>query len=160
MDSKALFDEIELALPEVPMPINAELTFHKTDCLQCEYLRNELEENRDKEITGKLIRYLHMELSCLSSASWRWILPHYLKFSLTPEAVRNTFETQSIIFNLGPDPAFQADTKVRLSSLNQKQITCLVHFLEWLKNHTHWNEYCPEDIDGALKFMRSLTIYP
>lgn len=61
MDSKELFDEIESACPAVKMPAHAALSFHKTDCPQCEYLKSDLEKYRGEEVTGKLIRYLHME---------------------------------------------------------------------------------------------------
>lgn len=72
-----------------------------------------------------------------------------------PEAEYNALETESMIYRLRPDPKFQDDAKVRLPSRNQKQITCLVHFIEWLQNHPRWNGYCPDNVDSALKFVRS-----
>lgn len=156
MGSNTLFNEIGSAFPAIQMPTNAELSFHKGACPQCEYLRNDLEEYRGKEITGDLIRYLHGELSCLSTAGMKWILPHYLKFCLTPEAEYNQMETEFMIYHLGPALKFQEETMQQLSGLKQTQIDCIIHFLEWCAIHPRWSEYCGDDINRALNFVRTI----
>ena len=153
MDTESLLHEIESEFPLVEMPPDIELSFHKIDCAQCEYLRNDLSEYRNKEITGKEIRSIHQEMSCLSAKAWRWILPHYLKFCLTPEAAYNTMETEFLIYNLGPDLKYQKDTLQRLSQLSKNQISCLIHFLDWCSNQYPWKDYCPEDIAKARSFL-------
>ncbi|MFZ6874081.1 DUF6714 family protein [Undibacterium sp. Di27W] len=156
MDNKFLLDEIASSFPIVPMPAKTALSIHLDDCAQCGYLRNYLEKQRDKKITADVIRYLHNELSCLSTAGLKWILPHYLKFCLTPEAEYSKLETEFMIYHLGPKLKFQQETKAQLAGFNPKQMSCLVHFLEWCEIHPRWSEYCPEDIERALSFMRGL----
>ena len=156
MDSSALFSEIGNTFPDMRMPPKAALSFHKGDCPQCEYLRNDLEEYRGKEVTGDVIRYLHQELGCLSTDGLKWILPHYLKFCLTAEAAYNQMETEFMIYHLGPGLKSQEETMLQLSGLNRREIDCLIHFLEWCASHPLWGEYCPEDIERALSFVRTV----
>ncbi|MFZ6679625.1 hypothetical protein [Undibacterium sp. Tian12W] len=156
MNNTALLNEIASSFQVVPMPSKGALSVHQGDCPQCAYLRNYLEEQRDRKITRDVIRYLHNELSCLSTAGLKWILPHYLEFCLTPEAEYSKLETEFLIYHLGPELKFQHEAKAQLSCLHQKQIDCLVHFLEWCEIHPSWSEYCPDDIQRALNFMRTL----
>lgn len=157
MNSNALIAEIEAAFPQVQMPAKSAISFHRAGCDQCEYLRNDLEEHRGKEVTGNLIRYLHQELGCLSTAGLKWVLRDYLKFCLTPEAEYNTMETEFLIYHLGPDLKYQKETLQQLSGFSRNQIECLIHFLEWCATHPKWSEYCPEDIKKALNFMRAIN---
>jgi hypothetical protein len=159
METNTLINEIESVFPEVEMPEGLALSFHKDDCFECEYLRNDLEEYRGKEISGEVIRLLHQELSCLSADGWRWILRHYLKFCLTPEAEYNQMETEFLIYNLGPDEKFEEETLQRLSGLNQAQLNCIVHFLEWCAEHPFWKDYFPENIAKALSFIQSIKAH-
>jgi hypothetical protein len=159
MKATTLINEIESEFPEVEMPEGLALSFHKDDFFECEYLRNDLEEYRGKEISGEVIRLLHQELSCLSADGWLWILRHYLKFCLTPEAEYNQMETEFLIYNLGPDEKFEEETLQRLSGLNQAQLNCIVHFLEWCAEHPFWKEYFPESIAKALSFVKSIKAH-
>jgi len=159
METNTLINEIESVFPEVKMPEGLALSFHKNDCFECEYLRNDLEEYRGKEISGEVIRLLHQELSCLSADGWRWILRHYLKFCLTPEAEYNQMETEFLIYNLGPDEKFEEGTLQRLSGLSQAQLNCIVHFLEWCAEHPFWKDYFPENIAKALNFVQSIKAH-
>ncbi len=108
-----------------------------------------------QEISYSTRRYRQM--SQLSAKAWRWILPHYLKFCLTPEAEYNRMETEFLIYSLGPTLEFQKETLERLSNLNKAQIDCLIHFLEWCLSQQHWKEYCPEDIERAINFLRTIS---
>jgi hypothetical protein len=157
MGNSELIDEIEASFPQVEMPAKSELSFHKNGCDQCRYLRDDLEERRGKEINGDLIRYLHQELGCLSTAGLKWILRDYLKFCLTPEAEYNMMETEFLIYHLGPDLKYQKETLQQLSGLSRNQIDCLIHFLEWSATHPKWGDYCPENIEKALNFMRAIN---
>jgi hypothetical protein len=157
MDTDTLSKEIDEAFPLVEMPAGSDLPFHKNGCFECNWLREELETYRGKEITGETIRLIHQELSSLSAKAWRWILPHYLKFCLTPEAEYNTMETEFLIYNLGPDLKYQRETLQRLSNLNKAQIACLKHFLEWCSDHPYWKEYCPEEINKARNFVCAIN---
>jgi hypothetical protein len=156
MSIDTLVNEIDLVFPFVEMPPSAELTFHKVGCTECDYLRDDLEMYRSKEVTGELIRFLHQEMSHLSGNAWRWILPHYLKFCLTPEAEYSRMETEFLIYGLGPDLKFQAEARQRFSMLSNAQVNCLIHFLEWCLNHPYWKDYCSSDIDRGLDFMKSM----
>jgi hypothetical protein len=156
MLTEALSKEIESVFPFVEMPLGFELPFHGSDCIECYDLRNDLEEYRGKEITGDAIRLVHQEMSHLSAKAWVWILPHYLRFCLTPEAEHNRMEAQFLIYNLRPRAEFEMDTLQRLSLLDEKEINCLVHFLEWCSNHQYWKEFHSDDLNKAKNFLRGV----
>ena len=153
----ALLAEIKDVFPPVAMPAKSRLCFHSLGCFHCDYLAKELEQCRGKPVNGSVIRLLHQEMSCLSAKGWAWALPHYLPFCLTPEAEYNQMETEFLIYNLAPGGKFEAETRDRLSSLSGQQLTCLVHFLDWLKNHPKWSTYCPSEIDQAHEFVSSIA---
>ena len=157
--TEALSKEIEEAFPLVEMPLDSELSFHNDGCLECDDLRKDIEEYRGKDITGEVIRLVHQEMSLLSAKTWRWLLPYYLKFCLTPEAEHNRMETEFLIYSLAPDLKFQMETLQRLSLLNDRQINCLIHFLEWCSIHEYWKEYCPDDINKALNFVKNILAH-
>jgi len=156
MNTNELLAEIQSVFPHVEMPINAELRFHPEGCLHCDYLAQDLEEMRGKPVDGNVIRHLHQEMSCLSAKGWAWALPHYLPFCLTPEAEYNQMETEFLVYNLGPDEKFRTETLQRLSLLSATQLSCLVHFIEWLQAHPKWSEYCPADLSKAREFLRGI----
>lgn len=156
-ETEALLNEVKLAFPLVEMPNGLDLPFHKDGCFECDSLRDDLEYYRGREITGEAIRLVHQEMSHLSAKAWQWILPHYLRFCLTPEAEYNHMETEFLIYNLRPDLKFQKDTIQRLSFLNKKQIYCLMLFLEWCLSQQYWKEYCPSDINRALDFLKTVN---
>jgi hypothetical protein len=156
MTTDTLSQEIASAFPLVPMPLDVDLSFHTNGCDECDDLRKDIDQYRGKPITGELIRLIHQEMSLLSAKAWRWILPHYLQFCLTPAAEYNQMETEFLIYNLRPDLQFQADTLQRLSILNKDQINCLIHFFEWCLNHPKWKEYFHEDIIKALDFLKTI----
>jgi hypothetical protein len=157
MNNIELTSDIEAAFPDVPMPPKADLSFHREGCSLCEFLGDDLDDYRGKEVTTDLIRYLHHELSCLSTAGLKWILPHYLKYCLTPEAEYNQMETEFMIYHLGPAAEFQEETLQQLAGFSQEQIECLARFLEWCSSHPKWSEYCGEDVDRALGFVRTVN---
>jgi hypothetical protein len=156
IDTSALLKEIESVFPFVDMPEKNEFLFHKNGCFESDGLQNDLEDYRNKEITGDTIRLVHQELSSLSAKVWRWILPHYLRFCLTPEAEYNHMETEFLIYSLSPSSKFKKDTFLRISLLDKDQINCLIHFLMWCENQQHWKGYCLEDISKAKKFLSSI----
>jgi hypothetical protein len=157
MKTEPLLKEIESAFPFVKMPSQMEISFHKSNCDKCKYLRNDLEDYRNKEVTGDTIRYLHQDMSCLSAKGWLWILPYYLRFCIAPEAEYSRDEKESLIFNLSPDLKFQSETLERLSLLNQTQINCLIHFVEEYSKSEYWNTYYSDDIKRAINFLRTLS---
>ena len=156
INNDRLLKEIESAFPFVEMPDASDLTFHQMDCYQCEYLKNDIEEYRGKEITGQVIRFFHQEMSLLSAKAWQWILPHYLRFCLTLGAEYNRMEIEFLIYSLSPQLQFQKDTLQRLSGFNQTQIDCLIHFLDWCLGQQYWKDYCPDEINGAMNFLRTI----
>jgi hypothetical protein len=156
MDTASLLAEIRRVFPPVPMPNLHDLRFHPAGCVQCQWLSEYLDENRGKPIDGPIIRYMHQELGCLSAKGWVWALPHYLPFCLTAEAAYNQMETEFLIYNLGPAEEYEAETRLRLSTLNSDQVGCLIRFLKWCEAHPHWSEYCPENISSALQFVGTI----
>ena len=155
MNTGDLLFEINSLLPSVAMPCNSDLTFHKGNCLECEYLRKDLEEFRDSFNVEDVIRCLCNEISLLSAKTWRWILPHYLRFCLTPEAEYSRTETEFLVYSLAPEPEFLEDAIVRLSSLSQPQLHVLIHFLQWCLMSTYWEDYFEKDILLAIEFLNS-----
>jgi hypothetical protein len=155
-DTASLSELIESAFPFVEMPSAAELV--SPSCEDFEYLTEELERYRGRQIDGAAIRLVHQELSHLSAKGWRWILPHYLRFCLTTEAEYNRMETEFLIYSLGPDLKFQGDTAHRLALLAPRQISCLIDFLCWCQNQEYWREYCPNQLSGAIGFLRTLLL--
>lgn len=156
IDTAHLLKEIESVFPFVEMPSTSDFLFHQTDCFECEGLKEDVEHYRGKEITGHVIRSFHQEMSHLSAKAWKWILPHYLRFCLTPEAAYNRTETEFLIYSLSPELQFQRDTSQRLSGLNQVQVDCLIHFLDWCLSQQYWKDYCPHEIANAINFLRTI----
>ncbi len=154
--AEILLKEIETAFPFVEIPHKSELMFHKDSCFECDDLLEDIEQYRNKEITGNAIRLIHQEMSKLSAKAWQWVLPHYLRFCLTSEAQYNQMETEFLIYSLAPTWDYQAATLQRLSLLDASQIKCLIHFFEWCLIQEYWQEYCPEDLNRAIQFLGSI----
>lgn len=148
-------DEIDRTFPFVEMPPRGELLNNDP---RLGSVGEELEQYRGKPIDGTAIRLLHQELYELSPAGWRWILPYYLRYCLTPEAEYSRMETEFLIYNLSPKLKFYSATEQRLSLLNAAQVTCLIHFLEWCRHHEHWGSYCPEDIGRSISFLETVLV--
>jgi hypothetical protein len=157
MDINKLTKEIEATFPLVEMPSRIELSIHKENCPECDDLVDDIDQYRDKEITGDAIRLIHQELSLLSAKAWQWILPHYLRFCLTSEAEYNRMETEFLIYNLSPSDRYHEDTLQRLSLLNKDQLNCLIHFLEWCEEQQYWKSCCADDIWRAKSFLSKAT---
>ncbi|MDQ1814100.1 hypothetical protein RBA41_12360 [Massilia sp. CCM 9210] len=156
MTTEALLAEIRLAFPPVKMPRKSDLRFHREGCFHCDYLARDLDKFRGEPVGGAVIWVLHRELSSLSAKGWAWALPHYLPFCLASEAGYNQTETEFLLYSLAPLEKFEAETRVHLSALSRLQVTCLVHFVEWLKGHPHWSTYCPSEIEEALDFLKRM----
>jgi hypothetical protein len=155
VDTQALLEEINAVLPPVPKPEGTAISFHESGCSHCEYLRNDLAQYTDSELSNEDIRSLHQEMSCLSARGWRWVLPSYLRRCLTQD-LYDPVETEFLIYNLGPSEEHDAETRERLALLSQQQVACLGNFLEWCRAHPHWSEYCGNDIERARVFIRSV----
>jgi hypothetical protein len=156
MNTDELQAEIRLAFPLVEMPSKRDLRFHSDGCLQCDFISQYLDEHRNGTIDGAVIRYMHIEMTCLSARGWSWALPHYLPYCLTPEAEYNQSETEYLIYNLGASDEYKNDAKERLSGLSKRQIICLKHFLGWLSRHSKWSDYFPEDIARAMQLLNEI----
>jgi hypothetical protein len=156
IEASELRAEILSTFPLVDMPSQEDLSLEADSCHYCRELAADLEERRGKPIGGEAIRFVHQELYHLSAKGCQWILPRYLRYCLTEEASYNAFETEYLIYSLGPDLEFQADTQKRLSLLSRDQVACLVDFLAWCRNQPPWREHCPEEIDKAIEFLRTM----
>src|SRR5438552_11320798 len=156
MNAGDLLTEIRAAFPVVTMPAERDLRFHPDGCFQCDFLSEYLDAHRALTVDGPVIRYMHQEMSCLSAEGWAWALPHYLPYCLTPEAEYNRMETEFLIYNLGCADQYKGNMKSQLSGLTERQIRCLISFVEFLSEHPVWSEYCPDDIARALLFVRGL----
>jgi hypothetical protein len=155
---EALLREIEKTFPKVEMPERSELLLAQMKAVgDSDLLVRDLEELRGKLIDGAAIRSVHQELSFLSAATWRWLLPHYLSYCLTDEAAYNRFETEFLIYNLGPTLEFQRNTQKRLALLNKSQLACLIHFLKWCLEDEEWKDLHEENIARAISFIETVA---
>ena len=153
MKTDELLNEIEEVFPLVEKPKGIDLSFHKDDCFQCEALRKDLEKYEGNSLPEEGLRWIYDDMSCLSSKAWLWVMPFYLKYCLANESTYGSTETEFLIYNLGPEEKYKDETKQRLGLFKPKQIQCLIHFLEWCSANEHWSEYCPDEIDRAIKFL-------
>lgn len=152
---KDLLSKIDSVFPVDLSIENHELTFHEKGCRDCDDLRPVLNKLIGKEINGEVINVLHQSLSMLSSKSFLWILPHYMKYCLLPEAEYSQQEAQFLIYNLRPSHDFYSDTRLRLSLLTTSQIDCLIEFLIWCRSRDAYSDYV-KDINQAIKFLTGL----
>ena len=156
MTSAELLAEVSKVFPHVEKPKGLELSFHKDACSLCQYLRRDLQAFSGRELPARGLRIIYNEMSCLSAAGWRWALPSYLRRCLAATGTYDDYETEFLIYNLGPKSEHQAETIQRLADLNDEQIACLVHFLGWCAVHPHWSDYCPDSIARAQSFLGTL----
>jgi hypothetical protein len=106
-----------------------------------------------------LLREMHQELRKLSAAATRWIVPHYLRYALTEQAIYSRMEISFFVLSLVARSKEQVQQiATRLSSMSTEQIRCLVNVLEYLGADTDWAEYMGEDIEAALATLRGLRI--
>lgn len=158
MNTEELAIKLDTDFPFVDKPQGSSISFHLDNCDQCLYLKNDLLSYTGREIPPEAIREIHQEMSNLSAKGWRWVLPSYLRYCLTDEAIYNRMETEFLIYNLAPEDKYKADTLKRLSGLNQNQINCLVEFLNWCKSQDHWVAYCAEEIEQGIKFLLTTKV--
>jgi hypothetical protein len=120
-------------------------------------LAEDIEDYRGKSLDEEFFRFVHQELSLLSPSGWCWLLGHYLPYCLTPEVLANGTEVEFLVYNLCPCEASDGSTLEHLASLNQQQLACLTHFLEFLQAHPYWAEYCPTEIEAGLVRVRAIN---
>lgn len=156
MNESDLLKEIEEVFTFVKPPPIEDFVLHGDECAECSYLKKDLEDILVSEVTEKTIRFFHQELYHFSAKGWRWVLPYYLRYCMTPEATYNQSEIEFLIYNLRPSEKFENKTKQQLSELNKDQIFCLIHFMDWCSAHAFWGEYCPEDIRKAKLFLSKI----
>lgn len=153
MQNPELSASVAEAFPFVEKPAGTDIQFHKDDCYECEYLREEL-GRYGQTLDAKGIRTIHCEWSCLSAAGWVWALPSYLRFCVDKAAETCQDETEFLIYNLGQKEEFEAETLERLSKLSRSQLECLLSVIEWWNSSDYWIEYCGEDVQRADHFVR------
>jgi hypothetical protein len=155
MSTNILLKEIEAEFPFVERPPTSNLVFH-SGCGGCADLIDDLEGLTGSSISVEGIRAIHQSLPHLSAEGWRWMLPSYLRYAITPEAEYNRMEVEFLVYSLRPRLNFQADTAKRLSLLAPGQIRCLIDFLKCCRSNKFWKEYFPEDIEEATNYLSSL----
>ena len=156
MKTETVLSHVEQVFGFIKKPRGNSISFHKNDCLQCKFLRQELQPYKDMELPYQGIFCVFQDMSCLSAKGWRWVLPSYLRYCLTKEAEISGMETEFLIYNLGPNIGHQTETLERLSDLNQEQINCLLNFLFWCREHDYWSKYYLSDIKRAIGFIQKL----
>jgi hypothetical protein len=147
---------VEKAFPYVPRPALKDISFHPAGCAHCEMSYRELAQHPEPQLSSEVIRYLFDELSTLSPAATRWVLPSYLRHALSESDEMQT-ATEFLIYNLAPQPEYEEETKQRLSLLSKSQIECLLELVAYWQQHEHWGSYCPEELDRAKHFLQQLN---
>lgn len=153
IDAGDLDKEITASFPKVSMPEPSEILFKPQDKSDPEDIVQELENFKRKGVESELVRALHQNLSRLSAKTWRWLLPYYLRFCLTPEAENSQMEIEFLVYALSPSKKFRSDTKERLFLLDIGQVNSLINFIRWLKGQEYWSTYLSEDLDNAEIFL-------
>jgi hypothetical protein len=156
MKSDELEQELESAFPFVDKPKGIDLSFHKDDCLHCQYLRNDLDSYADQHLSKDGIRELYNDMSCLSASGWYWVFPSYLRLCLNQEASLFSNETEYLIYNLAPESKYKEETKQRLSAFNKPQLKCILHFIIWWQQNEHWQQYFGSELEQAKSFISEL----
>lgn len=110
----ALIEEIDRILPPIPKPADTELVEHPSGCLQCSYVRDDLRKYDGQRLPHLPLRGLHMEMTCLSAAGWRWALPSFLSYSLSGPH-HDDIETEFMIYFLGGVESSQPEARARLA---------------------------------------------
>lgn len=156
MLSKDILEEIDSVFPPLAMPPSHHLTVHDDDCDECEEIRKHLGWSRDNnEDMDDVIRYLHNRQRKLSPEATLWLLPFYLKYSLS-EMMSKWEEINYLVISLSPLPDDESETYFRLSLLNSDQVMCLIHFVEWVASNDNWQELH----DDAVKAKQFLQRHP
>lgn len=143
-------------MPPAPLLAN-----HGPDCVVCRHLAVDLEPHRGLRVGADLIREVHQELAHLSKVSWQWILPHYMLYCLTPEAVFSAFETEFLIYALSPALGSVKELEITkcLDGLTIEQLSVVKEFLEYLASLDYWRQYCPQDLERAVEFLSGIIRY-
>jgi hypothetical protein len=114
-------------------------------------------EKYGKEIPKEGLRWLHNELSCLSSKGMQWVLPSLLRYCVQVNDTYDGLETEFLIYHFSPELKYQKDAIRQLSELTKNQISCLADFIEWCKCHEHWSSYCDEELQRAAVFLGNIN---
>ena len=153
-----LIDRIDQAFKAANFPRKGDLVDGSLSRQDCGVeVAADLELWRERTPDESLLREMHQELRKLSPDATRWIVPHYLRYSLTEKGKYTRMETSFFVLSLvsHSDEEAQQIAK-RLSSISGEQMECLVEVLEYLKVESDWAEYMGEDIEAALATLRSI----
>ncbi|QSI78192.1 DUF6714 family protein [Niveibacterium microcysteis] len=156
MTASDILPLVEKAFPYVPRPALTDISFHTDGCAHCEMSYRELAQHPGPQLSLEVVRYLFDELSTLSSAATRWVLPSYLRHVLS-ESDAMEMATEFLIYSLAPLAEYEEETKQRLSLLSKPQIECLLELVAYWQHHEHWGIYCPEELDRAKHFLQQLN---
>ena len=153
METEELLTQIETAFPIMAMPPLEAIVAHDDKCPECRGLTKDLERYKDAPINGDAIRLLHQQLYHLSSPGLHWILPYYLRYCLTSEAIYNRFETEFLIYSFAPLPQYYEDAVSRLSGIDLVQARCLWSFFDWCLSDPDWRSSYGQEISLAMSFL-------
>ena len=160
MDCISVLDEVKQVFSFVDMPPQDEMVPSTPRTIESEEIREDMEAYRGKEITGEAIRTIQRYFPVLSAKATRWILPHFLRYCLTPDAESDRRrQVESLIYALSPEVEYVADAAERFTLLNAAQIACLVHFLEQCLKDPYWVDAYPERILEGILFLRRLLAH-
>ena len=155
MQKDNLLQKIETFFPFLNIrPDPEKILFDNDDAVRLDGLvRDILDEVKGDNVTADNIRLIHQDLSNLSAEFWYWIMPHYLRYCLTPEAEYQQVEIQFLIYALSPAQEFEVDTSKKLVLFNNEQLFCLIDFLEFLLAQDYFNGSYMERITRGKQFL-------
>ncbi len=155
--TQKLLGLVNEVFPSVPKPEGPALCAHQHGCPHCNYLSKALEPYCLPDLSQEALSVVHREMTCLSAAGWRWVMPSYLRRCIDMPDGFVAPEAEFLIYNLGPGEKFRQETAERLSALNGAQIRCLIKFIEWCSEHETWGAECRAEIGEAREFLGSLA---
>ncbi|MCE0556492.1 DUF6714 family protein [Motilimonas sp. E26] len=130
-----LLEYLDIAFPYVPKPSENDLLIFSDEDIPCRCIRLAMKSYQDERLPKSGVRYLHSELSNLSSKGMQWLLPSYLRAAICCEDQFDTLTSEVIYdFELSSD----ASLRSRYAFLNKEQIHCLAAIFEYLSEiHGH-----------------------
>jgi hypothetical protein len=142
---------IQEAFPPVSRPSDSELTVHGEACRFCSLVIEDFKDEKGVAFAPERARLLLGELSTLSPAGFRWVLPSYLAAIFADEANLDLGEFLAYHFcgELREDE--QAEREAPVQVLSDLQIDCLIRILSEIRSAL--GSAYHESADEAVAFL-------
>jgi hypothetical protein len=142
------------AFSEAPRPSREEFGFHRHDeCEECAEVVADLSRYAADEIPNDVIDYYATDLSLLSAAAWRYLLPRFVRWTAEdPDSNASEF----VLYNLCPDDPDSEYWSGRCDAYTRIECEAIVSYLQHRRS---WPdaEFDEEWIGPAIEFWTALA---